>query len=148
MITRFSSLTSDLFYNFTIAQIRIENEKQSDLSHNTSLYRNIICKESGKHTISSISKLLSVKSTAVTQKVNELEQKNYVVRKQSEEDKRISHLYAVEKFCPCAEEFIKRDNFVFSNLQSKFSNDELSKFLEILEQAKTHYLEYDIGKEI
>ncbi len=148
MIKKFSNLTSDLFYNFTIAQIKIINNHQNDLSHNSLLYRNIICKESGKHTISSIAKLLGVKTTAVTQKVNELEEKNYVTRKQCKKDKRISHLYAVEKFCPFNDEFVKRDNFVFLKLEEKYSKDELLKFLEILDETHKQYLIYDINKEV
>ncbi len=144
MLEKFSKLIGDLCYNFLLAEIKTENEKQSDLSHNTSLYRKIICKESGKHTISSIAKLLSVKTTAVTQKVNELESKNYVFRKQSDADKRISYLFGVEKYCPCQSEFLQRDEYVFSKIEAEYSADDVTKFLEIFKKVNEYYLDYDL----
>ena len=143
MIEKFSKLISDLCFTFTIAEIKIENKLQGDLSHNTSLYRKIICRESGKHTISSIAKLLSVNTTAVTQKVNELERKNYVIRKQSECDKRISYLYRVDKFCLCAEEYSKRNAYVLAKLKQGYSDEDISKFIEILDKTNSYFLEYD-----
>ncbi len=143
MNEKFSKLIDDLCYTSSLAEIKIENNLQKDLSHNTSLYRKIICKESGKHTISSISKLLSVKTTAVTQKVNELEVKNYVVRKQSEKDKRISYLHAVEKFCPCQDAFKTRNDFVIKKLQVEYTKEEIELFLKILESTTTHFLDFD-----
>ncbi len=143
MIQKFSKLIDDLCFRFSLAEIKAENELQDDLSHNSSLYRRIICKESGKHTISSIAKLLSVKTTAVTQKVNELESKNYVIRKQSNQDKRISYLYGIDKFCPCHNAFLTRNTFVFERLQEEYSDEEISKFLEMLEKTNTYFTEYD-----
>ncbi len=143
MIKIFSQLIDDLCYGFALAEIRIENNKRQDLSYNSTLYRKIICKESGKHTISSIAKLLSVKTTAVTQKVNELESKNYVIRKQSSDDKRVSFLFGVEKFCPCKDAFLQRDKYVFDKLQSEYSSDDINKFLDILKKSNTYYQEYD-----
>ncbi len=147
MLQNFSKLIDDLCYKFSLAEIKIESQMQADLSHNTSLYRKIICKESGKHTISSISKLLLVKTTAVTQKVNELENKNYVIRKQSPVDKRISYLYGVDKYCPCKDALIRRDEYVLKKLQEEYSQDEINTFLAILEKTNSHYLEYDTLKE-
>ncbi len=144
MLDKFSKVIDDLFYNFSIAEIKIEHAKQQELSHNTMLYRKIICKESGKHTISSIAKLLSVKTTAVTQKVNELETKNYVTRKQSEADKRISYLYGVEKHCPCHDAFVSRDSHVLGELQKQYNDDEIAKFIEMLQKTNEHYMEFDL----
>ncbi len=146
MKDKFSKLIDDLCYAFTMAEIKIQNHKQDDLSLNTSLYRKIICKNSGKHTISSIAKLLCVKTTAVTQKVNELEQKNYVIRKQCEKDKRISYLFGAEKFCPCKNAFYERDEYVFDKLKGEYSSEEVAKFLEILERTNAHYMDYDLKK--
>ncbi len=139
----FSKLLYDLCYTCSLNEIKIENEKRSDLSYNSSFYRKIICKDSGHHTISSIAKLLSVQTTAVTQKVNELEKKNYVYRKQSETDKRISYLYAVEKHCPCAAAIQARDFSIYHKLEEEYSQEDLARFLEILERMNTHYLEFD-----
>ncbi len=143
MINKFSKLMDDLCYSFSLAEIKIENEKQDDLSHNSALYKKIICKESGKHTISSIAKLLAVKTTAVTQKVNELEQKKYVVRKQCVEDKRVSYLYGAEKSCPCKDMLVKRDEYVFAKLQKEYTPEEVLRFLEMLEKTTDSYSEYD-----
>ncbi len=143
MREKFSKLVDDLSYTFALAEIRIKNELKDDLSLNTSFYQRIICKEPGRHTISSIAKLLSVKTTAVTQKVNELESKNYVVRKQSDSDKRISYLCGAGKFCPSQEAFEKRNKQVFSMLQEVYSPEELAKFLEILEKTNALFAAYD-----
>ncbi len=143
MIKKFSKLVDDLCYRFTLAEIKVENEKQTDLSHNSALYRKIICKESGVHTISSIAKLLSVKTTAVTQKVNELEQKNYVTRSQSENDKRTFFLHGVTKSCPCKNEFLKRDEYVLNRLLDEYSAEEIAEFLKIFERTNSLYSEFD-----
>ncbi len=143
MIEKFSKLIDDLCFRFSLAEIKAENELQDELSHNSSLYRRIICKESGKHTISSIANLLSVKTTAVTQKVNELERKNYVIRKQSNQDKRISYLYGVDKFCPCQDAFLTRNIYVFEKLEAEYSKAEIIKFMEILEKTNIYFSEYD-----
>ena len=111
------------------------------------LYRKIICKQSGEHTISSIAKLLSVKTTAVTQKVNELERKNYVKRKPSDIDKRISYLYGVEQFCPCKEATEKRNSYVFSKLEEEFSKDDIRNFLKVLEKTNAYFQEFDKKEE-
>ena len=148
MNLNFSKLINDLCFNFSLAEIKTENKFQNKLSHNSFLYRKIICKESGKHTISSIAKLLSVKTTAVTQKVNELESKNYVTRKHSDKDKRISYLYAVDQFCPCTDEIEKRNAYVFSKLQEEYSNEDINIFLEILEKTNKHFLEFDNNQEV
>ena len=148
MILNFSKLINDLCFNFSLAEIKNENKLQNNLSHNTFLYRKIICKQSGKHTISSIAKLLSVKTTAVTQKVNELESKNYVTRKQSDVDKRIAYLYGVEQLCPCAEAIEKRNAYVFSKLEEEFANEDIEIFLNVLEKTNEYFSEYDNKEEI
>ena len=148
MSSKFAELIGDLCFNFSLAEIKNENKLQNNLSHNTFLYRKIICKQSGKHTISSIAKLLSVKTTAVTQKVNELESKNYVTRKQSDIDKRIAYLYGVEQFCPCAEAIEKRNRYVFSKLEEEFSKEDIKIFLNVLEKTNEYFLEFDKKEEI
>ena len=144
-MNRFSKVIDDLFYNLTLSEIKITNEKQDELTQNTMLYKKIICKESGKHTISSIAKLLSVATTAVTQKVNELEKKNYITRQQSLEDKRISYLCRVDKECKCLEEELKRDKYVLEKLKEKYSEKELENFINTFEYMNTQYKKYDEG---
>ncbi len=143
MKSEFSRMMDDLFYQMTLSEIRIENRKQDELSHNSMLYRKIICKESGKHTISSIANLLSVATTAVTQKVNELEKKGYVTRKQSTNDKRISYLYKVDKHCPCGEAFTSRDNYVLDKLRETHTEEEIKVFLKVFQEMNQHFVEYD-----
>ncbi len=143
MLDKFSSLVDKLVYISTLSEIKNINEKQDDFSLNTMLYRKIICTESGKHTVSSIANLLSVATTAVTQKVNELERKGAVERRQCENDKRISYLYGVEKHCPCKDALSKRDTYVFSELEKTHTKEELDKFLEIFEQMNSLYVDFD-----
>ena len=142
-MNRFSKVIDDLFYNRTLSEIKIVNEQQDELTQNTMLYKKIICKESGKHTISSIAKLLSVATTAVTQKVNELEKKNYITRKQSTEDKRISYLYRVDQECKCLEEELKRDEYVLEKLKEKYTEEDIEKFINMFEHMNMQYEKYD-----
>ncbi len=146
MLETYAKLIDDLCYRFSLAELRVENEKRKDLSHNSSLYKKIICKESGQHTISSIAKLLSVNTTAVTQKVNELESKNYVYKEQCKKDKRVSYLFGVDKHCPCKEGLLKRDKFVFEGLENEYSNEQIGLFIEMLNSANELYSNYDNSK--
>lgn len=143
MQQQFSTLLDDLFFQTTIARIGIENKKQTDLSHNTMLYRSIICRQSGKHTISSIAKLLSVATTAVTQKVNELEKKGYVIRKHSEQDKRIVYLCSANRPCSCKEAILERDQNVYEQLTKEFTKEQLDNFFSVLTKTLECYKKYD-----
>ncbi len=140
---KFTQVVDDLFYYTTLADIKVTNEMQDEFSMNTMLYRKIICKESGKHTISSIAKLLNIATTAVTQKVNELEKKGAIVRKQCTTDKRISYLHKVDKACPCNAAFCKRNGYVSRGLEATYSEEELEKFLDIFTTMNKLYQEFD-----
>ena len=140
---KFAEAVDDLFYYTTLADIKVTNEKQDEFSVNTMLYRKIICKESGKHTISSIAKLLNIATTAVTQKVNELEKKGAIVRKQCTTDKRISYLHRVDKACACASAMCQRNEYVRQQLEATYGAEELEQFLEIFQTMNEKYREFD-----
>ncbi len=143
MNEKFSELMDSISFGISIAEIKTENRRDEDISHNTDLYRRIICREPGEHTISSIARLLNIKTTAVTQKVNELERKGYVIRKQCEKDKRVSYLYGVEEQCPCRN-FVKvRDEYVISKLSESYKEEEILALLVMLEKMNDYYMEYD-----
>ncbi len=64
----------------------------SDLSYHDTLYLNIIEAHPNRYTSSQIADLLKITRPAVTQKINELVKKGYIIRTQSETDKRIFYL--------------------------------------------------------
>ncbi len=67
-------------------------DKKSDLSYHDTLYLNIIEAHPNKYTSSQIADLLKITRPSVTEKINQLCKKGYILRTQSEHDKRVFFL--------------------------------------------------------
>ncbi len=68
------------------------HDKKSDLSYHDTLYLNIIEAHQNEYTSSQIADLLKITRPSVTEKINQLCKKGYVLRTQSEIDKRVFYL--------------------------------------------------------
>ncbi len=67
-------------------------DKKSVLSYHDTLYLNIIEAHPNKYTSSQIADLLKITRPSVTEKINQLCKKGYILRTQSEIDKRVFYL--------------------------------------------------------
>ncbi len=68
------------------------HDKKSNLSYHDTLYLNIIESHPKKYTSSQIADLLKITRPSVTEKINQLCKKGYILRTQSETDKRVFYL--------------------------------------------------------
>ena len=137
----------DKFYHdVTIADLRLRNSaapEKHKLSYNDELYLSIIEGHSGEYTASNIAKMLCISKPSVTQKINELEQKGYISKIQSETDKRIFYLHSngSEILTKYNESGKKVDDTISSQLNSKYSEEQISTFCEMIAEIGEIYLD-------
>lgn len=90
-----------------------------------------------KITVSDLAKKLNLSKSAVTQKVNELEQLGMIVKTQSSEDKRVYYISLSENIMEsCNEPKMKT---VIEAVEKHFSKEKKEVFEEIL-NFMTHYI--------
>ncbi len=124
-----------LWHDLSISELQQANKGKSecDLSYHDTLYLNIIEAHPNGYTSSQIADLLKVSRPAVTQKINELIKRGYIIRTQSATDKRVFYL----KTNPEKDYFNHNDRAdeikVVEALTDKFGNKDIDKFCEMIE---------------
>ena len=84
-------------------------------------------------TIGEFADFLNISQSNATYKVNSLMRKGYLVRQNSETDRREYHLVLSEKYYKYMELLTSYEDTVCSRIQSRFSEDELAVFDRILQ---------------
>ncbi|WP_317856286.1 MarR family transcriptional regulator [Chakrabartyella piscis] len=129
------------FHDMTIAELRLQNTNTTtfDLTYNDILYLHLIEAHSGEYTASKIADMLYVSRPAVTQKINELEKRGYILKKQSKEDKRIYYLYInPESFTNSYYKTLeKTDNEIIQKLSSIHSEKDVHLFCTMMDEIST-----------
>lgn len=115
-----------LFYNMSILELQMQNEIDGELTYNDILYITLISIKNGELTSSMIADFLLVSKPSVTQKINSLEKKGYIVKKQSEKDRRIYYLYINEE-----NEYFSKFNSINDNINNKILNKYNEKEIKI-----------------
>lgn len=127
------------FYcEFSIQELKImsNNEHYNKMSYNTMLYLNIIsCKENC--TVSMLSKILNVTKSAVTIKVNELVNKGYLKKIQSEKDKRIYYIKLSDDMQNLFDDYDNILYKVFDELEKVYSVKQIKNFCKIMNFIST-----------
>ncbi len=128
--------TLDKFgHDLSIAELQqvYKTRDGSDLSYHDTLYLNIILAHPNRYTSSQIADLLKVSRPAVTQKINELTKKGYVIRTQSERDKRIFYLSINPDKSYYSEEDKATEIRVSKMLEEKYGSSEVEKMCDMLD---------------
>ena len=86
----------------------------------------------GAHTIGEFADFLNISQSNATYKVNSLMRKGYLVRQNSETDRREYHLVLSEKYYNYMALLTSYEDKVCSRIQERFSEDELEVFDRIL----------------
>ncbi len=126
MIKEVSKAVNKFYHDLAISELQLQNALRSGdkLTYNDILYLDIISAHSGEYTSTAIADMLHVSRPSVTKKVNELAEKGYITRKQSESDKRVYYLFINEDayfdFCENSLESI-----ISKKLTEQFSEQEL-----------------------
>lgn len=143
MNNKFSKAISKFFHDMSIADLRLHNADYSNskLTYNSMLYLNMILGHQGEYTVSTIAQMLHVAKPAVTQKINELEHMGYIIKRQSETDKRIYYLFVTEKVNYTESECKKSDAYVEKKLSETYSQEEIDMFCKMLSFVGDMYLE-------
>lgn len=139
---KMKNAVSSFYLEMIINELRLMSSNVSylNISYNSLLYLDIIaCTKNC--TVSYIANALHVAKSAVTLKVNELSKQGLVVKKQSENDKRIFYLSVNQSVI---DEY-KLYNRVLYNavktVEKKYSKNEVNKFCEMLSLISQYFSE-------
>lgn len=122
-------------HDFALTELKRthENREFHKLSYQDVLYLNIIECHPNKYTSSQIADLLKITRPAVTQKINELAKKGYVIRTQSETDKRV-HYLSINVESDYFEDLAEEDIFQIEEaFIQKYGEDNLDLFCEMMD---------------
>lgn len=109
------------------------NDKKSQLSYHDTLYLNIIEAHPNRYTSSQIADLLNITRPSVTEKINQLCKKGYILRTQSPNDKRSFYL-SINPDSPKDYEMVSEyQNEIEAMILDKFGPEKVEIFCELTE---------------
>lgn len=133
MNTELIKAISKFYHDLSISELKLQNslQGQTKLTYNDILYLDIISAHSGEYTSTQIADMLQVSRPSVTKKIKELIKKGYVIRKQSDTDKRVYYLFVNESvyFDYSGEKLGKE---LAQRIDGKYSNDDIHNLCELL----------------
>ncbi len=109
------------------------HDKKSNLSYHDTLYLNIIEAHPNKYTSSQIADLLKITRPSVTEKINQLCKKGYILRTQSETDKRVFYLSINPNSPKDYETTESYEGEIESAVLAKFGEDKVDLLCEMIE---------------
>lgn len=145
MNKKITAAVDKLYHDMAVADLRLQNMDNDGekLTYNSMLYLDIIYAHQGEYTASKIADMLHVARPSVTQKINDLERMGYIIKKQSEKDKRIYYLYIDENNLPIeyTEMNDKIESKILKKLSDIYSQEDLNKFFDMVSIIGDVYLE-------
>ncbi len=135
MKERLIKVIDKLIHDTAIAELAhaYKTRETSNLSYHDTLYLNIIEAHPNRYTSSQIADLLKITRPAVTQKINELCKKGYIIRTQSEKDKRVYYLSTNPKNSFYSEEDKHVENKAVKMLRVKYGDKKVNRMCDMLE---------------
>ncbi len=135
MKNRLIKVMDKFSHDMSISELQqlYKNREDSELSYHDTLYLNIIAAHPNKYTSSQIADLLKITRPAVTQKINELAKKGYIIRQQSEKDKRVYYLSANPKKSYYGEDYALIELKVINILIEKYGEERVAEMCDMLE---------------
>lgn len=129
----------DFYFDMSIIELRQMNKSSvKNLTYNSLLYVDIISFKKNC-TVSFLAKTLGISKSAATVKVNELIKQGLVVKKQSDEDKRIFYLYASETSQLEYEKFDRSMNSAAKKAEASFEKKDIENFCKIMNLINEEY---------
>ncbi len=135
MKNRLIKVLDKVSHDLSIAELQqvYKNRESSDLSYHDTLYLNIIEAHPNRYTSSQIADILKITRPALTQKINELTKKGYIIRTQSEKDKRIFYLSVNPKKNYYTDKDREAEIKVSKMLEEKYGKDNVELMCDMLE---------------
>lgn len=141
MLKKFAKVLKNLSYDWSLAELKhfSSNTITDNISYQDSLYINLISSHPNEYTPSKIADLLGITRPSVTHRINELEKKGFIIKTQSEVDKRIFYLNISEDCEKYYQSFETEDIKVANKFIEKYSEKDLDKFCEWLNFISNEY---------
>ncbi|MGI6031122.1 MAG: MarR family transcriptional regulator [Eubacteriales bacterium] len=132
-----------LFHNLTVNELQMVCKKYpvDNMTYTSLLYLDLVYCNPGKYTASAIADLLHVSKPGVITRVNELIQKGYLYKKQSDTDKRAYYLYVDEKAAPAYAFCRELDMSIAEELAQTYTPEQVGLFCRMLDHMGQLYLE-------
>ncbi len=132
---KLSKALDKLWHDMSLAELKKlhDSTNLAKLSYHDTLYLNMIDCYPNKYTSSKIADLLKITRPSVTQRINELEKKGYVVRTQSIEDKRVFYLSLNPRSDYVLDISQKEENNIYTEFIQKFGAGNLNLFCEMID---------------
>ncbi len=108
-------------------------DKKSVLSYHDTLYLNIIEAHPNEYTSSQIADLLKITRPSVTEKINQLCKKGYILRTQSETDKRVFYLSINPESPKDYESTASYEEELERDVLAKFGEEKVDLLCEMIE---------------
>ncbi len=109
------------------------HDKKSVLSYHDTLYLNIIEAHPNEYTSSQIADLLKITRPSVTEKINQLCKKGYILRTQSETDKRVFYLSINPDSPKDYETTASYEDEMEREVLARFGEEKVDIFCEVIE---------------
>lgn len=143
-----------ILHDSAIFELRLFNMEHKDkvITYNSVLYLDIIQAKNGEYTACNIADLLHVSRPSVTQKINELESAGYIIKTQSETDKRVYYLSVTDKYNTIYDTILgeseDHEDEMIASLRSRYSESEVDQFFDMLGELNRYYLSASKQKQI
>ncbi len=132
-----------LYYNMTIHDIRFINHSVTgNLSYNSVMYLDVIDFQENC-TVSSLAETLRISKPAVTKKVNELIGLGFVVKTQSETDRRIHYLSVSDAIRKNTELYDRPFERALRTILKEFDQEQLDILCRILDTYSEEVMKED-----
>ncbi len=127
-------LLNQFFHDMAIEELKkaAKKNQHQPLSYHDTLYLNIISAHPNQYTSSHIADLLQVSRPSVTQKIQELVKKGYVLRTQSKSDKRMHYLSIHPLNDYYSEAHLQKEIKTLRHLFEIYGEEEVTKAFAIL----------------
>ncbi len=128
-----SEAINRFYFEGTVNELRLMHSDviNSTVSYNSLLYLDVIA-YTEDCTVSKLASLFNVAKSAVTQKVQSLIRQNLVIKKQSQEDKRVFYLYVNQDVLKEYYLYNEVRNKTVDEIEKKYSQQEIDAFCDML----------------
>ncbi|MEG0077917.1 MarR family transcriptional regulator [Anaerorhabdus sp.] len=128
------------FHEMTLNELHLMNDGTDwDISYNSLLYLDLI-NMTPNCTGSYLAEKLNISKAAVTLKLNELIKDGLVVKKQSEEDRRVFYVEVSSESEDYYKQYGKALNRAILKVKEKYDEKEIQIFCAILDEIRSEYI--------
>lgn len=123
------------YYSTALCDLRLMNKEFVDktITYNSLLYIELIYTMNGTCTASKLAELLHVSKPGVTLKLNELLKQGLIKKTPDQNDKRKIYLSVNDDAIPQYKVFRRQDSEAIKRISDRFTEDEITKFCEMLD---------------